>query len=506
MTMNICARLAASVGLVALVAACAVTPERLTDQDMTTATKANREKMFATTARLDRPLTLDDAIARAMAHNLDHRARLMEEVLALGQLDVDRYDMLPQLAASAGYSWRNEPAASVSRSLATGATSLEASYSTERTHTTWELGTTWSVLDFGVSWFNARQNADRALIAGERRRKVANNLIQEVRSAWWRAASAQKLEGDVAQATQVARGALDDTQRVERENLRAPIDALRVQRGLLENLRQLETIRQDLITAKTELAALVNLPPGTQYQVDIPADDAMLPAPWAMALDEMEYKALLNNPDLREEVYQGRVTAHETRKAVLRLLPGISLQASRNYDSNDLTVFNHWTEAGPAITTNLFNMISAPSRIRFAQTGEKVAQAKQLALQMAVLTQVNVAKLQYEMATRQFELADQIWRVDQRISDHSTNRQAADAQGKVEQVANATSSIVGLLRRYQAVSQLHAAVGRMQASVGWDPLRARSEASTAKQVTAEVDKVQESGLPDPVVWLGKLFQ
>lgn len=498
-------RMAASVSLVALLAACAVTPEPLTDRDMAGLTKANRERMFATTAPLERPLTLDDAIQRAMAHNLDHRARLMEEVLALGQLDVDRYDMLPQLAASAGYSWRNEPAASVSRSLATGTTSLEASFSTERTHTTWELGTTWSVLDFGASWFNARQNADRALIAGERRRKVANNLIQEVRSAWWRAASAQKLEGEVTDAVALARAALDDTRRVEQENLRAPIDALRVQRGLLENLRQLETIRQDLITAKTELAALVNLAPGTPFEVAIPADDALLPAPWTMALDEMEYMALLNNPDLREEVYQGRVTAHETRKAILRLLPGINLQASRNYDSNDLTVFNHWTEAGPAVSMNLFNMISAPSRIRFAQTGEKVAQAKQLALQMAVLTQVHVARRQYEMAARQFELADQIWRVDQRISEHSGNREAADAQGQVERVANATTSIVGLLRRYQAVSQLHAAVGRMQASIGWDASLGRGE-GVIKRIAAEVSTVQDDGPPDPVLWLGKLFQ
>src|SRR5690606_28816651 len=53
------------------------------------------------------PLTLADAIRRAVLNNLDHRTRMMEETLASGQLDLSRYDMLPKLMADAGYGWRS---------------------------------------------------------------------------------------------------------------------------------------------------------------------------------------------------------------------------------------------------------------------------------------------------------------------------------------------------------------------------------------------------------------
>jgi outer membrane protein TolC len=53
------------------------------------------------------PLTLDEAMARALKYNLDRRARLMEEALALNQLDVSQLDMLPKLMAQAGYASRS---------------------------------------------------------------------------------------------------------------------------------------------------------------------------------------------------------------------------------------------------------------------------------------------------------------------------------------------------------------------------------------------------------------
>lgn len=49
------------------------------------------------------PLTLDEAMARALKYNLDRRSKQMEEALALGQLDVNKYDMLPRVLAQAGY-------------------------------------------------------------------------------------------------------------------------------------------------------------------------------------------------------------------------------------------------------------------------------------------------------------------------------------------------------------------------------------------------------------------
>ena len=43
---------------------------------------------------------------------------------------------------------------------------------------------------------------------------------------------------------------------------------------------------------------------------------------------------LRTRPELREQDYQARISAAETRKAMLRLLPGLEFSAGGHYDSN----------------------------------------------------------------------------------------------------------------------------------------------------------------------------
>lgn len=69
------------------------------------------------------PLSMDEAMARALKYNLDRRAKMMEEALALNQLDVSHFDMLPKLVAQAGYSTRNNDRINESRDAITGAPS-----------------------------------------------------------------------------------------------------------------------------------------------------------------------------------------------------------------------------------------------------------------------------------------------------------------------------------------------------------------------------------------------
>ncbi|KAF0138791.1 MAG: Outer membrane protein [Rhodospirillaceae bacterium] len=116
--------------------------------------------------------------------------------------------------------------------------------------------------------------------------------------------------------------ALEKARLAERENLKTPVETLRYQKLLLGTLRQLSTIKQDLSSAATELAALINAPPGTDLLLEIPVG---LKVPtWNMTVEEMEETAFHNNPDLCEQGYFTR--------AILKLLPGITFTAERkNY-------------------------------------------------------------------------------------------------------------------------------------------------------------------------------
>src|SRR3569832_139754 len=185
-------------GTTLILGGCANSPNPFTGQQLSDIAHQDRQASLHGIEPLSGPLTLLEAIARALKYNLEHRVRMLELAMAVGHLDASRYDMLPRLLANAGYSSRDEENIRRATATVTGAPSLAKPYiSNERSHVTSDIGLTWNVLDFGASYYSAKQNADRVLAAAERRRKAMHLLTQNVRSAFWRAACAVNLRADV---------------------------------------------------------------------------------------------------------------------------------------------------------------------------------------------------------------------------------------------------------------------------------------------------------------------
>lgn len=464
-------KLATALLVSTLFSGCAsLTPQPLTGPELQATSGADRQRAQQDVEPLQGALTLEEAIARAIKYNLERRARVMEESLASGQLEVGNYDLLPKLVASAGYRDRSNDAISRSKDSVTGFPSLANPYiSSDRSATNTDLSFTWSLLDFGQSYYASKQNADRVLIAGERRRKALHILIQDVRGAFWRMASAQKLHAEVAAAIAAAEDALVDSRKAEAERLRNPLDALRYQRQLLENLRLLESIEHELSTARIELATLANLPLTRKLTVAEPAD--ALDTRWLdIPVERMEQQAITRNADLRESFYNARIASEETRRAMLKLFPGLSFSYAVKGSNDSYMINQHWNEAGAQISFNLLGILSAPAQMRLADAGVTLADQRRMATQIAVLTQVHLARLQYGNAVRQFERADAIWKVDVDIADHVAKREQAETQTKLDRVSNQTAAILSQLRRYQALAQAQAAVGKLQASLGMEPV------------------------------------
>ncbi len=439
---------------------------------------------------LAQELTLEEALARALKYNLDRRTKLMEEAIALNQLDVSRYEMWPKLVAAAGYSARDNDRIVNTVDSRTGVTTLSNALSSERSHVVTDLGLTWNLIDFGLGYANSRQHADRALVALERRRKAVHLLVQDVRSAYWRALAAQRLQADIAVAIRNAEEALADARKTENERLRAPLDSLRYQRQLLESLRLLEGIQQELASAKIELAQLINAPLDTGVRL---ADADAKPSALLLAADmeKLETLALSRNADLRESAYNIRIAREEVRKAIARAVPNISFNTNLKYDTDSFLVNQRWNEAGLQVSYNLFNLLVAPNAMKLAKKGVSLAEQRQLATMMSVVTQVHLARLQYANSVRQLSRADAIWQVDERIAAVSSAREAAQAQSKLEVVASQTTAIVSQLRRYQAIALMQTAQARVHASVGLD---------------LEVDGMASLPLPELTARVGSAMQ
>ncbi|MEO7577506.1 MAG: TolC family protein [Massilia sp.] len=454
-----------------LLSACgSVAVQPLTVAELAALTSADRASSRAGVAPITGVLSMDQAIARAIKYNLDRRTRVMEEALAMNQLDVANFDKLPRLVANAGYLSRNEDLITRSVDSVNGQPSLAHPFiSSERTHQAYDLGLSWNALDYGLAASNARQQADRVQIAAERRRKAMHTLVQDVRTAFWRTASAQKLRDSVKNAIVLAEGAMADARKAEEERLRSPLDSLRYQRQLLENLRLLESIEQELASGKVELAFLINAPLGQDFSVAEPGeqvDASLLDVPVA----RMEELAVTQNADLREHAYNARIAVEETRRTMLRLFPNLSFNYNVRYDTDRFMINNQWNDTGLHLSYNLLNLLTAPAQKRLADAGVKLADQRRVATQMAVLTQVHLSRLQYQIAYKQYLRADAIWQVDMRIADHIKNKESAETQSKLEQVANSTTAILSMLRRYQSLAQLQGAASKMQASVGLEPV------------------------------------
>jgi outer membrane protein TolC len=427
-------------------------------------------------------------MARALKYNLDRRARMMEEALAMGQLDVGKFDMLPKIVAQAGYSSRDRSRFTYSSPYSSEEPGTSASTSTERTHSTYDLGLTWSLLDVGLGHYGAKQQADRFLIAGEKRRKAMHLLMQDVRTAYWRAASAQLLKADVQKTIALAEEALTDSRKASGERVRNPLESLRYQRQLLENLRLLENINQELSSAQVDLAALINAPVGQGIQIattDLKnIDDEVT----KVAVDKLEEVALQNNPDLREQHYNARIAREETRRTMLRMFPNLSFNYGVKYDTDRYLLSNNWNEAGVQLSFNLMNILTADTQMKLADAGVALADQRRMATQAAVLTQVHLSRLQVINSRSQFDRADAIYETDSKIAEVMRTRQSVQAQSKLDVVSTETASILSLLRRYQALAQVQVAENRMLATLGLEPQIGSTHELPLKELTEQITR------------------
>ena len=480
----LCAVLAGATAL-ALLAGCAVRPSPLTEQDTERRVAEDRRTLAANRPALDGPLTLHRAMAYALLFNLESRVRAMEQALALGELEVARLGLLPGLSARYGVTTRSNVRASSSQSVLTGRESLSASTSSDRTTRTGDLTAVWHALDFGVSYYAARQQSDRVLIAHERRRKAVHTVLAEVRRAWWRAVAAKRALRRAGSLMDSVTAALADSARIAELRVRSPLEALRYRRALLQALQALERQRREGRRMGLELAELIGLGPGAQYRLALPLD--RLPPPRRPVLDiaALETLALRQRPELREAQLSGRIAAAEARKALLRVLPGIELSAGAHTDSNSFLVKDSWASLGAQVSLNLAQLFTAPAAMAAAEAGVALERARREALAMAVLTQLHVALAGFEEARAQYATSSRIAETQDDIVAQLRSGARLGVMNEMEAVLAELEAVRTALDRDLAFVEIEESFGRIFAAAGADILPGGT-AAPGQAMTPEV--------------------
>jgi multidrug efflux system outer membrane protein len=482
-----------------LVSGCAIQPEPISALEHRNRVLNDVGEIYRNQEPIKAPITLYEAVARALKYNFDYRLSMMEAALQDTQLSVATVNMLPKLMANAGYDYRDPQLASSSRSIFTGVETLSPSTSQDKGRFIADLTFSWNILDFGLSYVQAKQQADRVLVAQERRRKVINNIIREVTSAFWSTAIAERLLPRLDPVVADAQQALTFSREISDERMQALLPTLEYQKDLLRILDQLQKLRSELQVAKAKLAALINIPSGQTFSVAFPEQQTI--PELALDTEQLETISLMLRPDIREEAYQERISRQDVYKEMLKILPGVSIPLSLNYDSNHFLVYQFWYDVGVRSMVNLINVVAAPKLWKSAQTQVEVAHTRRLAASVAAMAQVNIGYQQYRKALETYKNASAIFEVEDNIAKLVSDAEEVDAQSELESIRRRSAALASQLQRDRTLADLNAALASVYASIGFDlytgPLDNVGVSTIAREIRLRMDAWQKGDLPVP---------
>jgi outer membrane protein TolC len=483
-------------------------PVPLKEQAVRDRAATDRVNMFDQQEPIAGPITLEEAIARSLKYNLDLRLKKMEVAVNQQLHDVSKYDMLPNLVVGAGYNGRSNYAGGDSQPLFgpqgsrpsdANPRTLNFSTSSEMARKLGSVEFSWNVLDFGVSYYRAKQRADEFLIAQERKRRVIQTTMHDVRYAFLRALAAQNLAAEAESVMKQAETAITQSRAAESRGVMPVQTALAYQRALVDAVALLNTRRQELDFAKAELAALMSAPTSAFTLADT-TEQALNPLPTNLAV--LEDTALLNRPELREEDYRRRISGDETRRQLMQAFPNLTLGLGAQYDSNRLLYNNDWIENSARISWNLLRVLSAPAVKKAGERQLEVDDARRAALSMAIMTQTRIAALRYGLARSDLDLAQKSLEVDSRVAAVAKAGVSSRAETELELVRANARAAVSKYQRAIAYANAQAAFARIQHSLGQDfelgDIDGSSVADLAKNVGATLSAAEKQ-LPTPLL-------
>lgn len=462
-------RLQFSAGLASalLLSACAIAPSPLTVDELTQNAQAQQAALQNSQEPVAGPISLDEAIARAIRSNRDHRVEMLSASVAIANLELAGWDMLPKVVASSNYFGRDNDQGSRSRSLISGRQSLEYSTSSDREHFLSDLTFSYNILDFGLSYIRALQAADKALIAEEQRRKAALRIVEDTRTAYWRAVSAERLVERMRTLEADVQRAMRNTRSLSSEGMASPLPALTYERELVSIKRELQQLERNLTVAKQQLAALMNILPGTSFRLVVPAQRPV-PLIQNARVEHLVDHALQNRPEVRQIIYETKIAGRDATAALLELLPGVQVFTGASRDTNSFMWKGDWLSWGAKASWNALRLFTYPAMRRQHEGKEELNRQRALAMAVAVITQVHVTRARYLGLTREFRTAQDYVSVQRRILNQVRAESVAQRGTDQNLIRERMNLLVAEAKHDIAYADLQNAYGNFLASIGVD--------------------------------------
>ena len=465
-------RFSGSLAILGIVAGCSVTPDPMSSEDRSARSAADLKLIGEMEFVPVKPITLNEAIARSVAFNLQRRVKQIEREIEDAELQTKSFEMLPSLDIDASRD----------------ATSEQLSASDDRIARTASAGMTWNILDLGVSYARAKQQADEVLIAREKERKALQDIIREVRTAYWRAVGAQRLTDRVQAIARNIKVAMQESRAMEKSGANDVVKSVAYRREIVESVRQALTVQRELREAKGALAEHLNIRPGTPFRLAATTLASAMPV-LPMSLADMEKHALENRPELRVEDYNERMSEWQAREALFDMLPGAKLSAGQNYSSDSFGLTPNWISTGFQLGMNIFDLFSGTGKMDEAEKRGELARQQRLAMTLAVMTQTHMAYIQFRNASQQMRLAREVALADRRLATLVASDIDFVNTDYFEAVRLATRQLQSEADEHQTQVELITAHSDVMHAIGLNVLPDKLRTDNVEELTAAVEKV-----------------
>ncbi|MGD9638691.1 MAG: TolC family protein [Alphaproteobacteria bacterium] len=444
--------------------------------------------------KIEKPITLYDAMAYALKYNMDRRLNLLKEALAVKNYNINELNALPSVAVNAGFKARSNDSAYRFKTDSGDSGTL---YQSKRPIGTADVQVAWNILDFGMSYYQAKQDSAEGLIIRENRRKIIHNLLQDVRSGYWKALTAQRTipdidvlleniviavekleieEKEINEADAVAADNSDtggeDTKSdevKESQEVESGKTSLQKRAELLEAMRDLRALKQQLQEDLNNFTDIIGLLPGAKFTLVGPERGNFTLPSIKTKLARIEWLSLMNRPELRVKDYEGIVNSFEVRKAILSVFPELEMVGAVSYEDNPLLFNKTWAEIAFKMGLNLLNPAKLKAKAEKAKVQEEISAMEREAMTMGVLTQVHLAWGRY-MATRDnYEIEEEISKVVNRLAEKSAQEIYKNEIYDPDIIDAAAKALLATVRKDIAFADLQDATGDVFVTIGLDP-------------------------------------
>jgi outer membrane protein TolC len=184
----------------------------------------------------------------------------------------------------------------------------------------------------------------------------------------------------------------------------------------------------------------------------------------------LEDRALEARPELRMIDYRRRINARETKAAILEMLPSLNLQVGGNYNSNSFLFNNHWASYAARTSWNLLNLFRYPAKVKTIEAQEKVLYTQDLALTMAIMSQVHVSVAQVAQAKTEASTAKLYQDTQAQIAEQTRQAWRTSRVSEQAMLRERVNQVAAQLRYDTVEAGLQIAWGSLLAAVGEDVL------------------------------------